>query len=195
MATPSIERLKQDIIIHERVGKFDLTLHSTWGLFSPEKMDEGTRLLLDQIKVGLGDVTLDLGCGYGPIGLAMAKLSPMGTVHLVDKDFVAVEYAKKNARINGLANVEIYLSNGFSKVPNVGFDNIISNLPAKVSGELLTIWLNEAKEHMRPGGKLWVVTVSGLKDYIKRNFQEVFGNYDKLKQSKTYTVAVAVKDQ
>lgn len=70
----------------------------------------------------------------------------------------------------------------------------MSNLPAKVGNELLFLILNDAKKHLKKGGKFYVVVIAGLKDYIKRNFKEVFGNYEKLKQGKTYMVAVAVKE-
>lgn len=186
-------KLKQDIIIQTDLKGQKLNFSSTWGLFSPEKIDEGTTLLLEQIRVKVDDVSLDLGCGYGPIGVTLGKCSPRGQVHMIDKDFVAVEYAKKNADANGLSNARVYLSNGLSQVPEIKFDNIVSNLPAKVSGELIEIWMEDIKTHLKPGGKFYVVTISGLRDYMKRHMTEAFGNYDKLKTSKTYTAAVAVK--
>ena len=172
----------------------ELVFHSTWGLFSPKAIDEGTRLLANHLEVARNAVALDLGCGYGPLGLTIASLAPEGRVHMVDKDFVAVEYAAKNAELNRLTNTQAYLSNGFSHVPvELKFDLIVSNLPAKISGELLEIFLSDAHSRLKPGGRLYVVTISGLKDYIKRHLTTTFGNYDKLKQSKTYTAAAAVK--
>ena len=142
------------------------------------------------------DDVLDLGCGYGVLGLIAAKLAPLGITDLVDKDFVAVQYTRKNAKINEIKNTEIYLSNGFSDVPvDKKFDVIISNLPAKTGKELHYILLADSLEHLKPGGKLYVVTISGLKEYIKRTFEEVFGNYEKLGQSRNYTVALARKEQ
>src|SRR5262245_36195002 len=94
-----------------------LTFHSTWGLFSPKAVDEGTTLLLKHLELPTDAAVLDLGCGYGPLGLTAAKLVPRGTVHLVDKDFVAVEYAHRNAQANHLPRVQAYLSNGFDQVP------------------------------------------------------------------------------
>jgi 16S rRNA G1207 methylase RsmC len=185
--------LKKDIVFTAPLVGNNLVFHSTWGLFSPKSIDEGTQLLIDRVEVKPSDVILDLGCGYGPLGLALAKHVPQGSVHLVDKDFVAIEYAAKNAQANNLDNAKCYLSNGFDQVPaGQKFDIIVSNIPAKIGKELLIIFLNDAKDRLNPGGKLYVVTISGLKDYIKRNLTEVFGNYDKLKQSKTYTAAVAV---
>ncbi len=188
------EQYKRDLVFETELRGHKLRFHSTWGLFSPEHVDEGSRLLIDYIDVSESDTTLDIGCGYGPIGITLAQESPRGTVHMVDKDFVAVEYAKRNIQLNNLANCEVYLSNGFSHVPSMQFDNIVSNLPAKVSNELFYILFMDAKRHLRPGGKFYVVTITGLRDYIKRSFSEIFGNYDKLKQGQKYTVAMAVRE-
>jgi 16S rRNA G1207 methylase RsmC len=112
----------------------------------------------------------------------------------VDKDFVAVDYARHNAQANGCANVRAYLSNGFHHIDaDTRFDLIASNIPAKVGSELLGHWMAEAHRRLRPEGRLWVVTVAGLKDYVKRVFREQFGNYRKVKQSGTHVVAVAVR--
>ena len=188
----TIPELKQDILFTAELKGQPMHFSSTWGLFSPKSIDEGTRLLLDHLSVSPHDDILDLGCGYGPIGLTLAKLAPHGQAHLVDKDYIAVAYAKKNAELNRLPNVKTYLSNGLSAVPpSQYFDIIVSNVPAKIGTELLQIFLHDAKDHLKPGGQLYIVTVSGLKDYMKRHLTNVFGNYDKLKQSKTYTAAKA----
>jgi 16S rRNA G1207 methylase RsmC len=189
-----VEQWRQDIVFHETLRGQSLTFHSTWGLFSPRAVDEGSRLLIDHAEVGVADDCLDLGCGYGVIGLSLARLAAQGHTCLVDKDFVAVEYSRRNADLNRLGNCEVFLSNGFSQVGARRFDLIAANLPAKTGKEMLYLYLVDALAHLRPGGRLYVVTVSGLRRFIERAFNEVFGNYDKLKQGKAYTVALAVKD-
>ncbi len=185
-----VDQLRRDIRFDAEFGGRTLTLHSTWGLFSPREVDEGTRLLLDRVEVASDADCLDLGCGYGPIGLSLAALAPQGHTLLVDKDFVAVSYANANARRNGLGNAKAILSNGFDQVPkDLRFDVIASNIPAKVGKELLAILLHDARDHLKPGGRLYVVTINGLREFMKRNLNEVFGNYDKLKQGSHYTVA------
>ena len=83
------------------------------------------------------------------------------------------------------------LSNGLDAVRDRRFDCIVSNLPAKVGKELLSIFLHDARRQLNPGGALWVVTISGLRRFIERGFKEVFGNYEKVKQGRDYTVAMA----
>lgn len=186
-----LENLRRDIVFRETLRGQTLTYHTTWGLFSPKGVDEGSRLLLDHLEVGETDDTLDLGCGYGPLGLTLARLAPRGTSVLVDKDFVAVEYSRKNAAINGITNTEIFLSNGFDQVGERRFDLIVSNLPAKTGKELYYLYFYDALLRMNPGARFYVVTISGLRKFIQKAFIEVFGNYKKLKQGATYTVAMA----
>jgi 16S rRNA G1207 methylase RsmC len=135
-----------------------------------------------------------LGCGYGPLGLTIAANAPKGLVHMIDKDFVAVEYANKNAQINHLSNVQAYLSNGLSHVPkDIAFTTIVSNIPAKVGKEMLSILLWDSYQQLSPGGQMVVVTINGLRHFMKRYMQEIFGDYKKVKQGKDYTVSRAVK--
>lgn len=186
-----VDRLREDIVVPVQVRGVELTLHSTWGLFSPRELDTGSRLLLEQVEVEPDADCLDLGCGYGALGLTLARLAPRGRTWLVDKDFVAVDFARANARRNALRNVDVRLSNGFSRVQRGDFDLIVSNLPAKTGKELLSLLLLDARAHLAARGRLYVVTVSGLRRFIERHMNEAFGNYRKLKQGRSHTVATA----
>lgn len=191
MTEVQIQHLKQDIIVETELRGMPFRFYTTWGLFSSEKIDEGTHLLLKHVPVMENSKILDLGCGYGALGIPLAKIASKGDIHMVDKDFVAVGYARKNAKANMANHCKIYLSNGFEQIEAKDFDIIVSNLPAKVNKELFWIWLHDAKKHLKPGGSLYVVTISGLKEFMKRNLIDFFGNYEKLGQNKTYTVGMA----
>ncbi|WP_295541702.1 methyltransferase [uncultured Thiohalocapsa sp.] len=167
---------------------------STWGLFSPREIDAGTALLLRHMDVAADADCLDLGCGYGAIGCTLAALAPRGRTLLVDKDFVAVDFARRNLALNALTHAEAQLSNGFADIdPTRHFDLIASNIPAQVGRELLNILLHDAHARLRPGGRLYVVTVNGLRAFMKRHMQSIFGSYDKLKQGPHHTVALALR--
>lgn len=186
---------RQDIHFRQEVlGKpFDFV--STWGIFSPEKLDEGSLMLLDYIDFKADDNSIDLGCGYGVLGMTASRECPNGQHLLIDKDFVAVEYAKINCQKNDLTNAKVQLSNGFYHVDKLlKFSLVMSNLPAKASKEQHYLYLLDAYNAMQSGGRFYVVTINGLRDFMKRSFTEVFGNADKIKQGKTYTVTMAVKD-
>jgi len=190
----NLQHLREDIVFQDTLRGQKLTFHSTWGIFSPKSIDKGSIMLLDYLDIKPTDHCLDLGCGYGPIGLTMARLAPEGTSTLVDKDFMAIEYSKKNAEINHISNCDIRLSNGLQHIRDRKFNCIASNVPAKVGSEMMTIMLSDAFEQLEPGGRFYVVTITGLRRYIERNFKEIFGNYKKLKQGKQYTVAMAIKE-
>ena len=190
----SIAELKQDLSIQATLMDNVLTFKTTWGIFSPREIDSGTDLLLRYLEIKPDEIALDIGCGYGPIGLAIAANAPQGQVHMVDKDFVAVDYANKNAQLNQLPHAKAYLSNGLSAVPkDIQFTTVVSNIPAKVGKEMLRILLHDIHAQLAPGGQLVVVTINGLRDYMKRNFNEVFGNYEKVKQGKDYTISRYIK--
>lgn len=193
MSKDPIDKLREDIVFSVTLRGQPLTFHSTWGTFSPREVDEGSLLMLDYVKVNPEDDCLDLGCGYGPIGLTLARLAPQGNTTLVDRDYVAIDYAQKNIALNQITNAEALLSNGFDRIRDRRFDVIASNLPAKVGNEMLTLFMHDAWQQMNPGGRFYVVTITGLRKYIERNFKEIFGNYKKLKQGKHYTVAMATK--
>ena len=118
-----LAKLRQDIVFTANLSGHPFTFHSTWGLFSPREIDEGTLLLLDYIELDEDSDCFDLGCGYGPIGITLAARAPKGRTLMVDKDFIAVEYANANAERNGVGNASAQLSNGFDRIdPQLRFD-------------------------------------------------------------------------
>jgi len=184
----------EDKVIRTRFFDRDFVFFATYGLFSPTEIDEGTALLLNQIKLKPEARILDLGCGYGALGIILGTACHSKIVHMVDKDFVAIEYAQKNVKQNKI-EAEVYLSNGFSHVPKGElFDLIVSNIPAKVGNELLHQFLEDTKKHLAPDGEMWIVTINGLRQYMKREMTEVFGNAKKVKQSVHYTITKATKE-
>lgn len=189
-----LNHLRDDIRFETSLAGQNLTFNSTWGLFSPREIDEGTQLLLKHVSVDTTDNCLDLGCGYGPIGITLARLAPQGQTLLVDKDFIAIEYSQKNIEQNRINNARAMLSNGFDHIDaSLRFDLIASNIPAKVGKELLTLILHDARSRLNPDGRIYVVTINGLRQFMKRYLTEIFGNYKKLKQGRQYTVAMATR--
>lgn len=191
----NIESLKQDLHFSTQLRGHSLEFTTTWGLFSPREIDSGTDLLLKYCEIKSDDHILDLGCGYGPLGIALAKDAPNGSVTMLDKDFVAVDYARRNLIANRIPQGQVLLSNGLAQLPkDQRFSTVVSNIPAKVGKELMSIFLYDIDQHLLPGGQLVVVTINGLRDYMKRTFNEQFGNYEKVKQGRDYTISRAVKE-
>lgn len=189
------KQIRQDLTLQSIQRGKPVNFKTTWGLFSPKAIDTGSQLLLDFLEIKETDNCLDLGCGYGILGLSMAMWAPLGKTILVDKDFVAVNYSEKNSLLNNIQNTECFLSNGFDQIPQQQFDIIVSNIPAKVGKEMLYIYLFDALKYLKPGGSFYIVTITGLRMFFKRSFNEVFGHYEKIKQGKVYTVARGIKQK
>ena len=82
---------RHDIQFSQEVLGKPFNFTSTWGIFSPEKLDDGSLMLLDYIDFQTQDNSIDLGCGYGVLGMTAARECPKGHHLLIDKDFVAIE--------------------------------------------------------------------------------------------------------
>lgn len=172
---------------------FDLEFATAPDLFSAKKIDEGTKMLIRALEINQGDVCLDLGCGYGPVGVTMAKVNQTGKVYLVDRDVVATELAELNCKTNNINSYEVRLSNGFGNLKNVIFNVIAANLPSHIAKESLRKLITDAKSHLATGGKFFVVIVTRLREYVQRELTAVFEEVTKLGQNNKYAVLLAVK--
>ena len=127
------------------------------GVFSPDRIDPGTRLLIEGMTVHPGETILDLGCGYGPIGIAAAPLAAPGRVYLTDVNGRAAELARENIRLNGIENAEVRVGDGLAPVADVWFDVILTNPPIRAGYTVVFPLLEGAVEHLKPGGRLYLV--------------------------------------
>jgi 16S rRNA G1207 methylase RsmC len=134
-------------------------------LFSSHEVDVGTRLLLRTLagpEHASRRRVLDLGCGYGPLGLALRAAAADRVVHLVDRDALAVEYSRENAARNRLDDVEVYGSLGYADVRGSGFDLIVSNIPAKAGPPVIEQLLLGGAGLLASGGLVAVVVIAPL---------------------------------
>lgn len=139
-------------------------------LFSSYQVDIGTKLLLRTIEVDQPtNQILDLGCGYGPIGLVLAKRYPNAKVTMVDRDLLAVRYAKLNAERNNLKNVEVFGSIGVEEVSGEKYSLVVSNIPAKIEDKAIEQdFILEPSKLLENDGAYWFVVVSGLNRIIPK---------------------------
>jgi 16S rRNA (guanine1207-N2)-methyltransferase len=136
-------------------------------LFSSYQIDEGTDLFLRTIELASPRTILDMGCGCGVIGIVLARMVPEAQVTLLDRDLLAVRYARHNAELNATPNVNVLGSVGLEQAPAVPFDLIVANIPAKIGDDAIEReFVLEPFERLRPGGDYWFVVVSGLNHLI-----------------------------
>lgn len=180
------------------IGSVSIELTTRHGLFSARALDEGTALLLRELE-SLEPLprVLDLGCGYGPIGLTIAARWPSAHVDLVDADIRAVEATAENINRNHLDNAAVTLSDGIRELRDqaVTYDLVVSNLPAQAGNDAIDQLLLDAHDALNDGGSLAVVAVNGLRRYLQRRLADIFGarQVRKVHQGSRHTVLEAAK--
>ncbi|MDW0113395.1 class I SAM-dependent methyltransferase [Sporosarcina saromensis] len=165
------------------------------GVFSKGEVDFGSRLLADAFRMNETEGNLlDVGCGYGPIGLSVAASFPDRTVHMVDVNERAMALAKENAEMNGIQNVEIYPSDALSSVEMEGFSAILTNPPIRAGKETVFSIYDGAFSKLANGGVLWVVIQKkqGAPSTIA-HLEDLFGNVETVEKKKGYFILKAQK--
>ncbi|MFJ7935189.1 class I SAM-dependent methyltransferase [Sporosarcina sp. NPDC096371] len=165
------------------------------GVFSKGEVDFGSRLLAETFVVpeSVGAI-LDVGCGYGPIGLSIAASFPERSIHMIDVNERALSLAMLNAEQNNIANVEIYPSDALSAVTAKGFAAILTNPPIRAGKETVFNFYEGAFSKLAPGGELWVVIQKkqGAPSTIER-LEAMFGNAETVVKKKGYYILKAKK--
>ncbi|ALX49403.1 class I SAM-dependent methyltransferase [Lentibacillus amyloliquefaciens] len=171
------------------------TFESDEGVFSKNEVDYGTRMLIERFEAPSvrGDL-LDLGCGYGPIGLAVATCNQDREVMLTDINQRAVELARKNAQHNGVENVEFVLSDRLNSLSNHSFAAIMTNPPIRAGKQSVHQMFAESYAALVENGSLWVVIQKkqGAPSAIKK-LKELFGNVRVVDRSKGYYLLMMTK--
>jgi 16S rRNA (guanine1207-N2)-methyltransferase len=127
------------------------------GVFATHGLDPGTALLIESLAVGPRDRVLDLGCGWGPVGVAAGKAAPRGTVVLTEVNRRAARLAEENLVSNGISHGEVRIGPSFAPVEGERFDLIATNPPYRAGRQLVLDMLREAPAHLTEHGRLLVV--------------------------------------
>jgi 16S rRNA (guanine1207-N2)-methyltransferase len=174
------------------VRGFEIELETQAGVFAHRGIDAGTRLLIEAMRVSPTARVLDLGCGYGVIGIVAARLATRGRAVLVDSDIRATRLAERNLLLNGVTNAEVVLGDGVHDLPRGSrFDLVVSNPPTHSGREVLDDLVEGSYRVLRPHGQLYMVVNRLLS--LRNQIGEVFGNVEIAARSKGYIVVRAVK--
>ncbi|MCD6576371.1 MAG: class I SAM-dependent methyltransferase [Nanoarchaeota archaeon] len=186
---------KKEYKFQANINGIPLTFITASGIFSPRKIDLGTLTLITYMQFRRGDKILDLGCGYGAIGIAAAKMCPSCKVTLVDINERAVECAKKNIKINNVSNATAKQSFFFSALKNEKFNVILLNPPQTAGLEVCYKLIEGAYEHLKEGGSLqMVVRKRHGGQRLADKMEEIFGNIEVLGKKGGYWVYKSVKE-
>ena len=184
---PSSRQRRGEIRVVLRGQAF--TFRTDAGVFSRGELDRGTELLIEAIDLGPCEFVLDLGCGYGPIGIVAARLTEGGRVVLADVNERAVALARANLEPNGIANAEVRLGDLYDPVAGDAFDHIVCNPPIRAGRGIVNRIVAEAPTHLLEGGNLWLVarTKQGA-DTLRRHMAATFGAAAVVKRGSGYKV-------
>lgn len=148
-------------LVRVHLGGRHFQFRTAAGVFSRGAVDRGTRLLLDVVDPAGADRVLDLGCGYGAIGIIMAARAPRARVVLVDINPRAVALAVENIALNAVTNAEARSGDGCAPVAGFDFDLILINPPIRAGRPVVMRLLREARSCLRPQGRLYLVARTG----------------------------------
>lgn len=159
-------------------------------VFSPSGVDRGTLAMLSQVEFKPEDKVLDLGCGYGIVGILASKL--IGSEHVVMCDISekAVETSKSNGFLNGLDQLNVYVSDGLNAITESGFTKILSNPPYHVDFSVPKNFIEKGYKKLEVGGTMYMVTKR--LDWYKNKLTAIFGGV-KVLEIDGYYVFIAEK--
>jgi len=189
---PSAPRRPARIVA--RLRGQDVTFHTDSAVFARAGIDRGTELLLEALDVGPCERILDLGCGYGAIGIVAARLSAGGHVILTDVNERAVALARENLEANRVTSAEVRIGNLYEPVAGLKFDHIVCNPPIRAGRGVVDRIIHEAPTYLADGGRLWLVarTKQGA-EAIRERMARTFGASEVVHRGSGYKVMRATK--
>lgn len=164
------------------------------GVFSKKGVDYGSKHLIETMELSENAKVLDVGCGYGPMGLSAAVMCPKGHVTMVDINERAVELSKENARRNGISNVTILQSDLLEQVKDLKFDAVLTNPPIRAGKETVHRIFVDAYDCLVDGGSLWVVIQKkqGAPSAVKK-MESLYSEVVEVSKDKGYRILKATK--
>lgn len=164
------------------------------GVFSKKRIDLGTRVLIESMFLPDEGLVLDLGCGYGAVGIVAAALNPKLRVIMVDVNERAVQFAKQNIQLNNVYNAEVRKGSLYEPVEEFAFNTILSNPPVSAGMKTVKAIIVEAPKHMASKASLQMVVRSKIwGKRLRTFFEEGFGNVRVLAIKSGYRVLIAEK--
>jgi 16S rRNA (guanine1207-N2)-methyltransferase len=163
-------------------------------VFSKKQVDLGTRLLIEFMQLPDAGAVLDVGCGYGAVGIAAAASNPLLHVVMTDVNMRAVQLARRNIKLNKVSNVEVRHSYLYEKIKNSMFNCVLSNPPVSAGMETVKAIITSAPRVMIEEATFQMVIRSkiGAKT-LPSVFEEAFSNCIVLARKSGYRVFLAKK--
>ena len=172
-----------------------LSFRTDAGVFSKGEVDTGTRLLLEALPEEMSGDILDLGCGWGVIGISIARKWPGTRVVLADVNTRALDLSRENAKRNR-AEVSCVESDGMAALEGRAFDAVVTNPPIRAGKQVIYKMFADAAKSLKPDGALYLVIrkQQGAESCMKY-LQTIYGSVEKLDKSGGFWVLKAIKQR
>ncbi|QTM97871.1 methyltransferase [Sediminibacillus dalangtanensis] len=180
---------------HYKLRGFDFSFTTDHGVFSRNEVDFGSRTLIEGFtEPAIAGGFLDLGCGYGPIGLSLAKAFPHRHITMSDINERAIDLARKNAINNQVENVEFKISDRLQSFQNETFSAIVTNPPIRAGKKVIFDMFEESYKALLPQGELTVVIQKKQgAPSAQKKLEQLFGNIELLVKNKGYYLLKSTK--
>ena len=181
-------------MIHTRLRGESFKFLTASSVFSKKQVDHGTRLLIEAMQLPETGTVLDVGCGYGAVGIATATANPRLQVVMTDVNMRAVQLARKNIKINKVHNAEVRSGYLYEPIKYLTFNCVLSNPPVSAGMETVKAIITQAPQIMAEAASFQMVIRSkiGAKT-LPSVFNEAFGNFMVLERESGYRVLLAKK--
>lgn len=170
-----------------------LTYTTDHGVFSRQRLDYGSRVLMDAIDIGNAKSILDVGCGYGTMGIALKSVHEDLQVLMTDVNKRAISLAKENIKCNNLEGIDVIESDVYENVHD-RYDLVISNPPIRAGKKVVSAIISGSYDHLNEGGRLVIVIQKKQgAPSAKKLMEEIFGNATVIKKDKGYYILQSYK--
>jgi 16S rRNA (guanine1207-N2)-methyltransferase len=160
-------------MIRTTIKGIDLVFETSAGVFSPKCIDLGTLSMLSVVDFQETDKVLDLGCGYGVVGILAAKIIGDHNVVMIDIDEEAIRLSRKNCLLNNVQGVIIRKSDGFTNLDETDFTVILSNPPYHTDFSVAKMFIEKGFNRLSIGGRMYMVT--RRKEWYRNKLKSIFG--------------------
>ncbi|MDY5277941.1 class I SAM-dependent methyltransferase [Sharpea porci] len=170
-----------------------LTYTTDHGVFSRQRLDYGSRVLMDAIDIGDAKSMLDVGCGYGTMGIALKSVHEDLQVLMTDVNKRAISLAKENIKCNNLEGIDVIESDVYENVHD-RYDLVISNPPIRAGKKVVSAIISGSYDHLNKGGRLVIVIQKKQgAPSAKKLMEEIFGNATVINKKKGYYILQSYK--
>ena len=182
--------MNENFTIETEIKDIKMKFKTSPKLFSPKSIDMGTLAMLSVVDFKENGKVLDLGCGYGVVGILAAKTIGAENVVMADKVELAVQISRENAILNRVPDIKIYQSDGFKNIDEKDFTLILCNPPYHADFTIPKEFIEKGFNRLAIGGKMFMVTKR--KDWYKNKLISIFGGV-KIWEIEDYYVFMAIK--